>query len=469
MKWFRLYTEIRRDPKLRRLPVSYRWVWITILCIARESPRPGWLLLRRDMPAQPADIADEANVPQEDAVRALELFKSSSYEMLVAEDGVLRVLNWGKRQYENDSSAERTRRYRRRKNSQDPNGGAVYRHRDAPCDVTGDVTKSSPFSVRTAPRQECGESPRNEVNRDGDAALLTSSEKPILHECLQNSSTEPHSRDGYGDGRCDVTRDGGDDVTGDVTLQSYRSNVSNIQITGISVSMLSASETAQEPEIARGAHLLSAPDGAAFADVSFDKDGVLSGKRDPSPESVCEAVATRAVDGQPPSHLVRASPPDATVTAQPENKALSPPNAIPVKPFPDYLTKRRRRLSGWKLEAFEKFWQTFGYKKGRSEAADAWLDVLDLTPDLARKIIRAAERESEARPLLVAKGRTPKWAQGWISARRWEDWEDGGATTHHRERASTEDAGHHPRGSRTQEDEDAEYYRSIREAVKRFM
>ena len=77
MKWFRLYTEIRRDPKLRRLPVSYRWVWITILCIARESPRPGWLLLRRDMPAQPADIADEANVPQEDAVRAIELFKSS--------------------------------------------------------------------------------------------------------------------------------------------------------------------------------------------------------------------------------------------------------------------------------------------------------------------------------------------------------------------------------------------------------
>jgi hypothetical protein len=113
-----------------------------------------------------------------------------------------------------------------------------------------------------------------------------------------------------------------------------------------------------------------------------------------------------------------------------------------------YLTKRRRRLTGWKLEIFEDFWETFNLRTGKAEAAD---------------------REAEGRALLVAKGRTPKWAKGWISARRWEDWEDGGATTHHQDRGSTKGVTHRERGSRTQEDEDAEYYRSIREAVKRFM
>lgn len=468
MKWFRLYTEIRRDPKLRRLPVSYRWVWVTILCIARESPRPGWLLLRKDMPAQPADIADEANVPQDDAVHAIELFKSGSYEMLAEEDRVLRVVNWGKRQYENDSSAARMRRYRERQNRQNPDGNVGYRHRDGSCDVTGDVTKSSPFSVYTPPHQECGESPRNEVDRNSDPALLTPSEKDIFHGCLQKSSSEQRSCDGCGDGHCEVTRDGGSDVTGDVTLQSYRSNVSNIQITGISVSTLSASEAAQESVIAPGPFPPSAPDGAACADVLVVNDSVFSTKRSSPPERDSIAVTTRTVAEQPASHLARASPHDATISDPHEGKALSP-NSLPTGPSENYLTKRRRKLSGWKLEAFEEFWQTFGYKKGRAEAADAWLDISDLTPELARKIIQAADREAEARALLVAKGRTPKWAQGWISARRWEDWEDDRAATFNHDHAPTREATHDARGSRTQEDEDAEYYRSIREAVKRFM
>lgn len=134
-----------------------------------------------------------------------------------------------------------------------------------------------------------------------------------------------------------------------------------------------------------------------------------------------------------------------------------------------YLTKRRRRLTGWKLETFEDFWETFNLRKGKAEAADAWLEISDLTPELARKIIQAADREAEARALLIAKGRTPKWAQGWISARRWEDWEDDRAATFNHDHAHTREATHDARGSRTQEDEDAEYYRSIREAVKRFM
>lgn len=96
------------------------------------------------------------------------------------------------------------------------------------------------------------------------------------------------------------------------------------------------------------------------------------------------------------------------------------------KPCPkdgvDYLrTKRKRKLNGKRWEAFQQFWDAFGYKKGKREAADAWLDIPELTNSLLEKIIRAAGQEAARRPKLVADGKTPKMAQGWISAMRWED------------------------------------------------
>jgi hypothetical protein len=35
--------------------------------------------------------------------------------------------------------------------------------------------------------------------------------------------------------------------------------------------------------------------------------------------------------------------------------------------------------------------------------------------------VSAAEAEALGRAELVANGHTPKWAQGWITGRRWED------------------------------------------------
>lgn len=93
-----------------------------------------------------------------------------------------------------------------------------------------------------------------------------------------------------------------------------------------------------------------------------------------------------------------------------------------------YITKRKRKLNGWKLEAFNEFWGAFGLKKGKAEAADAWLDI----PNLNRRtvedcILPAARKEARLRTNLIAQGKTPKWAQGWLAGRRWEDeayWSD---------------------------------------------
>jgi hypothetical protein len=88
---------------------------------------------------------------------------------------------------------------------------------------------------------------------------------------------------------------------------------------------------------------------------------------------------------------------------------------------PFYLTKKKRKLTGKRLEAFDRFWKAFAYPRGKAEAADAWLDIPTMTSALVKAIVAAAEAEAAGRAELMASGHTPKWAQGWITGRRWED------------------------------------------------
>lgn len=86
-----------------------------------------------------------------------------------------------------------------------------------------------------------------------------------------------------------------------------------------------------------------------------------------------------------------------------------------------FLTKKKKRLAGKRLETFNLFWDAFGYKKGKAEAADAWLDIPSMTMSTVGEIVAAAKMEAENRHKLEAAGKTPKMAQGWLSGRRWED------------------------------------------------
>jgi hypothetical protein len=87
------------------------------------------------------------------------------------------------------------------------------------------------------------------------------------------------------------------------------------------------------------------------------------------------------------------------------------------KPAP----KPKATLEGKRLESFERFWDAFGYKKGRGGAEKAWAAIPTLTDSLVEQICEAARKEATQRPALEAQGRTPKWAQGWLNERRWED------------------------------------------------
>ena len=86
-----------------------------------------------------------------------------------------------------------------------------------------------------------------------------------------------------------------------------------------------------------------------------------------------------------------------------------------------YKTKKGKTLSGDMLSMFERFWDVFGYKNGRAEAADPWREGWDEIKANLPRVLDAARAEAVGRPALIASGHTPKMAQGWLSGRRWEN------------------------------------------------
>lgn len=129
-------------------------------------------------------------------------------------------------------------------------------------------------------------------------------------------------------------------------------------------------------------------------------------------------------------HVCVSSPKDSEKEAIPELKAVPSTSARPEpsQKKPDdsdtgerYRTKKGRFLTGKRLKAFNAFWNDFALPKGKAEAADAWLDIPDMTPRLVEQIRLAARQEAIHREEESAKGKSPKWAQGWLSGRRWED------------------------------------------------
>ena len=176
-------------------------------------------------------------------------------------------------------------------------------------------------------------------------------------------------------------------------------------------------------------------------------------------------VSPETPEDEPPAKNTTPVSRDASFSNDPPSTG-NPPSTVEHAP---YLTRRKRKLSGWKLEAFNEFWESFALKKGRAEAADAWLDIPELSPELARKIVNAAGKEARARPALVSKGQTPKWAQGWLSARRWEDWEYDGAPTRPQDNPPSEKENGPTKTTPSREEEEAQYRESVREALKRFL
>lgn len=105
--------------------------------------------------------------------------------------------------------------------------------------------------------------------------------------------------------------------------------------------------------------------------------------------------------------------------------AKEPANAVQLhtqsqSQSPKPVTNKPCSSNDDELQAFDIFWDSFDYKKGKVGALKSW-NKIKFTQSLIQKIIDGAKVEAKNRPVLIEKGMTPKMAQGWLTEKRWED------------------------------------------------
>ena len=119
MPWFRFYSEALDDRKIARAvrlsgqpKACVLGVWLTLLCLANESPERGRLMISDDI------WMDEDEILAETGLDPVAFGKiASAFQQL----GMLNIgagyelPNWDKRQFPSDNSTERVRRHRAKK------------------------------------------------------------------------------------------------------------------------------------------------------------------------------------------------------------------------------------------------------------------------------------------------------------------------------------------------------------------
>lgn len=115
MQWFRWWHDGTSDPKLLRLSLQHRWLWIAILTMASESPKRGFLYISEHLPCTVEEVARKANLPVTTTQAGITLMLDPKFGMLDLDEGsAWHVTNWEKRQpkREDPTNAERQKRYR---------------------------------------------------------------------------------------------------------------------------------------------------------------------------------------------------------------------------------------------------------------------------------------------------------------------------------------------------------------------
>lgn len=137
MRWFRIYSEIKDDPKMLCLTDHQFRLWVGLLCMGSEGDDRGII------PPYPiVGLAASLRTTEAALTEALDLF--ASLDMIDRyEDGAIELSHFLERQYDNPSDQpERTRERKRRQRSRDTEEG----HED--------VTSESRASHDTEERRE---------------------------------------------------------------------------------------------------------------------------------------------------------------------------------------------------------------------------------------------------------------------------------------------------------------------------
>lgn len=101
--WFRLYGEMVRDVKLRRLTPGQRWLWVVILAAASDSPVRGVLMLTEAVPLGWDDLVDASGLKLKEVESGTDLMQELDMIDFDSEAKAWFVPQWSERQYESDA------------------------------------------------------------------------------------------------------------------------------------------------------------------------------------------------------------------------------------------------------------------------------------------------------------------------------------------------------------------------------
>jgi hypothetical protein len=86
---------------------------------------------------------------------------------------------------------------------------------------------------------------------------------------------------------------------------------------------------------------------------------------------------------------------------------------------PNKMQNHYQQLSGQQKKWFDQFWKAYNHKHGKQDTAARWLQI---NPDqsTAQHIVSAAKQAAKQ---TLPQGGVRKHPQGWLTERRWEDYE----------------------------------------------
>ncbi|MEM7524074.1 MAG: HNH endonuclease [Pseudomonadota bacterium] len=122
MQWCRLHADMLDDPKVQLLPATVFKAWVNILCLATKADGDGRV----------GELGDIAFALRCDTDATRSALGHLTQQGLLAESaaGVFSVVNWRKRQFQSDDSADRVRRYRQRRKKLGLTSNGYAKHAD---------------------------------------------------------------------------------------------------------------------------------------------------------------------------------------------------------------------------------------------------------------------------------------------------------------------------------------------------
>lgn len=108
MDWFRMYSEFASDPKVQMMSEAMQRRLVMLFCLQCSNGIETFHVTERE-----TSIAFAMRVSDQELAETKEVFMRRGFI-----DSDWNLLNWGKRQYESDSSTERVRRYREKQKQQ---------------------------------------------------------------------------------------------------------------------------------------------------------------------------------------------------------------------------------------------------------------------------------------------------------------------------------------------------------------